>query len=133
MSRKSRSKGGSPSRTQGARRATGGSDGGGVLAPGQRWSAGRKREVVLRMLRGESLDELSRELGVEMYRLEEWREKALAALEAGLKDRRDDPLSHELDAAKRHIGELSMENELLRTRARALEANRPLATRRSRR
>lgn len=133
MSRKVRSKGGTPSRTQGARRATGGSDGGGALAPGQRWSAGRKREVVLRMLRGESLDALSRELGVEMYRLEEWRDKALAALEAGLKDRQDDPLSHELDAAKRHIGELSMEIELLRTRARALEANRPLATRRSRR
>lgn len=134
MSRKSRGKGGSPSRTQGARRATGGSDGGGgALAPGQRWSAGRKREVVLRMLRGESLDELSRELGVEMYRLEEWRDKALAGLEASLKDRPDDPLSHDLDAAKRHIGELSMENELLRTRARALEANRPLATRRSRR
>ncbi len=133
MSRKSRSKGGTPSRTQGARRATGGSDGGGALAPGQRWSAGRKREVVLRMLRGESLDELSRELGVEMYRLEQWRDKALAGLEASLKDRQDDPLSHELDAAKRHIGELSMENELLRSRARALEAGRPLATRRSRR
>ena len=133
MSRKSRGKGGSPSVPQGARRATGGSDGGGALAPGQRWSAGRKREVVLRMLRGESLDELSRELGVEMYRLEQWRDKALAGLEASLKDREDDPLSRELDAAKRHIGELSMENELLRTRARALEAKRPLATRRSRR
>ena len=108
MSRKSRGKGRSPSLAQGARRATGGSDGGGALAPGQRWSAGRKRAVVLRMLREESQDALSRELG-------------------------DDPLSRELDAAKRHIGELSMENELLRTRARALEAKRPLATRRSRR
>lgn len=133
MSRKARSKGGSPSRTQGARRATGGSDGGGALEPGQRWSARRKSEVVLRMLRGESLDALSRELGIEMYRLEQWRDKALSALEAGLKDREDDPLSRELDTAKRHIGELSMENELLRTRARALEAGRPLVTRRSRR
>ena len=32
---------------------------------------GRKREVVLRVLRGESLDALSRELGVEIYRLDE--------------------------------------------------------------
>jgi len=133
MSRKKRSKGGSPSRTQGARRATGESDGGGALAPGQRWTAGRKREVVLRMLRGESLAALSRELGVEMYRLEQWRDKALSGMDAGLKDRDDDPLSHALDAAKRHIGELSMENELLRTRSRAAEAKLPLATRRLRR
>ena len=34
------------------------------LAPGQRWSVGRKREVVLRLLRGESVELLSRELGV---------------------------------------------------------------------
>ena len=103
------------------------------MAPGQRWTAGRKREVVLRILRGESLDALSRELGVEMYRLEQWRDKALSGMDAGLKDRDDDPLSHALDAAKRHIGELSMENELLRTRSRAAEAKLPLATRRLRR
>jgi transposase len=133
MSRKGRSKGGTPALTQGARRATGESAGGGALAPGQRWSAGRKREVVLRILRGESLDALSRELGVEIYRLEEWRDKALSGLDAGLKDRQDDPLSHELDAAKRYIGELSMENELLRERSRAAEGRLPLATRRSRR
>jgi transposase len=103
------------------------------LAVGQRWSAGRKGEVVLRILRGESLDALSREVGVEIYRLEEWRDKALSGMDLGLKDRQQDPLSHELDAAKRHIGEISMENELLRERARALEEKRPLATRRSRR
>ncbi len=133
MSRKIRSKGGMPARTRGARRATGGSAGGGALAAGQRWSAGRKREVVLRLLRGESLDTLSRELGVEIYRLEEWRDKALSGMDSGLKDRQDDPLSHELDTAKRHIGELSMENELLRERSRAAEGRRPLATRRLRR
>jgi len=133
MSRKNRSKGGSPSRTQGARRATGESDGGGALSPGQRWSASRKREVVLRLLRGESLDALSRELGVEIYRLEQWRDQALAGIDVGLKDRQDDPLSRELDAAKRHIGELSMEVELLRERARAAERKLPLATRRLRR
>ena len=133
MSRKGRSKRGTPARTQGARRATGGSGGGGALAAGQRWSAGRKREVVLRMLRGDSLDALSRELGVEIYRLEEWRDKALSGMDLGLKDRQDDPLSHELDAAKRHIGELSMEIELLRERSRAAEGRRPLVTRRLRR
>ena len=84
MSRKGRSKKNTPARTQGARTATGGSAGGGALVAGQRWSAGRKREVVLRMLRGDSLDALSRELGVEIYRLEEWRDEALSGMDLGL-------------------------------------------------
>ena len=125
-------------RTEGARRATGvlaegSAAGAGSLAPGQRWSAGRKRDVVLRLLRGESLEALSREVGVEIYRLEEWRERALAGLELGLKDRQEEPLAEELDTAKRHIGELSMEIELLRERARAAEKRLPLGMRRSRR
>ncbi len=103
------------------------------MGPGQRWSAGRKRDAVLRLLRGESLDALSRELGVEIYRLEEWRDRAVAGLELGLKDRQGEPLAEALDAAKRHIGELSMEVELLRERARAAEKRLPLAMRRSRR
>ena len=125
--------------TEGARRASGVADTpaaetGGPLGPGQRWSARRKREVVLRMLRGESLEALSRELGVEIYRLEPWRERALSGLEVLLKDRDDDhPMRTELDTAKRHIGELSMENELLRARCRAIEARDPLAVGRWRR
>jgi transposase len=39
----------------------------GPLAPGQRWSVARKREVVLRLLRGESVELLSRELGVPIF------------------------------------------------------------------
>ena len=107
--------------------------GSGALAPGQRWSASRKRDVVLRLLRGEPLDAVSREVGVEVYRLERWKSRALAGLELGLKEQAGEPLAAELDAAKRHIGELSMENELLRSRARAAERRLPLATRRSRR
>jgi len=57
----------------------------GPLAEGQRWSAARKREVVLRILRGESVDALSRELNIEIYRLEEWREKALTGIDESLK------------------------------------------------
>lgn len=53
------------------------------LGPKGRWSKKRKAEVVIRILRGEPLDSLSRELGVEIYRLEEWRDKALASMEAG--------------------------------------------------
>ena len=132
-----RVQGAGSARTEGARRATGvGADGAAVgsgAAPGQRWSASRKRDVVLRLLRGESLEMVSREVGLELYRLEAWQARALAGLELGLKEQTGEPLAAELDAAKRHIGELSMENELLRERARAAECRLPLATRRSRR
>ena len=88
----------------------------GPLAPGQRWSAGRKREVVLRLMRGESAELLSRELGLPVVKLEQWRQKAEAALEGALKEREADPADGQLAAAMRRIGELSMENELLRAR-----------------
>ena len=90
----------------------------------------RKREVVLRLLRGESVELLSRELGVEIFRLERWKEKALTGLDNGLREREGDPLQDELSAAVKKVGELSMENELLKERCRR---NSPLALRRSRR
>ena len=101
----------------------------GPLAPGQRWSAGRKREVVLRLLRGESAELLSRELGLPIFRLEQWRRAAEAALEGALKEREANSAAGELAAALRRIGELSMENELLRSR---IERPGPLGRRRSR-
>src|SRR5690242_19084657 len=58
-----------------------GSPAAGPLGPGQRWSVARKREVVLRMLKGESLDALSRELGIELHKLEGWRDRAVTAME----------------------------------------------------
>ena len=96
----------------------------------KRWSANRKREVVLRLMRGEPIDALSRELGVEIYRLQEWHQKALRGIETALKAREGDPLSAELNAAMRRIGEITMENELLRERVRRA---RPLGSRRSKR
>jgi transposase len=105
----------SPSTGQGAPSA-GGAATLGPLAPGQRWSAARRREVVLRLMRGESAELLSRELGLPIFRLEQWRLKAEAALEGALKEREADPADRQLAAAMRHIGELSMEVELLRAR-----------------
>lgn len=101
----------------------------GPLAPGQRWSVARKREVVLRLLRGESVELLSRELGVPIFKLEQWRQKADAALDGALKEREAEAAGTELAAAMQRIGELSMEVELLRTR---IERPGPLARRRSR-
>lgn len=108
--------------------ARGGFDPGPVNPDGiRRWSLQRKQEVVLRLLRGEPVESLSRELGVEIYRLEEWRHKALLGMEAALRERTGDPLNTELDQAKKRIGELSMENELLRMRC---EKKLPFPTRR---
>ena len=67
----------------------------GPLAPGQRWSVARKREVVLRLLRGESAELLSRELGLPVFRLEQWRRRAEAALEGA------PPVSGKLSGASR--------------------------------
>ncbi len=120
--------------TEGARRATGvspkGVAGVGPLAPGQRWSVTRKREVALRLLRGESLEALSRELAVEIHRLQRWRDRALRGIDDSLREREGDPLQGELDSAIKRVGELSMENELLRERIRAAG---PLGLGRSRR
>ena len=118
--------------TQGGRRPTGVAPADGVttggLAPGQRWSVARKRDVVLRLLRGESVEAISRELGVEIYRLEQWRDKGLSGIDAGLKEREGDPVQAGLDAAMKRIGELTMQNELLWQRVRKPG---PLAKRRS--
>jgi transposase-like protein len=127
---KSKSNGSAPASPEGARSASAGEAGAAAAGPGavRRWSAGRKREVVLRLLRGESIDALSREFGVEIYRLEHWRERALAGLDAGLKERESDPVEAKLDEANRRIGELTMEIEILR---REREARHPLVRRRS--
>jgi transposase-like protein len=80
----------------------------------RRWTRAKKLEVVLRLFRGESLDALSREVGVAQSRLEGWRDKALRGMEAGLKEREGDPVQAALDEANRRVGELVMEVELLR-------------------
>ena len=61
------------------------------MVPEQRSSADRKRDIVLRLLRGESLDVVSREVGVEIYRLEKWKERAPAGLELGRMDQTGAP------------------------------------------
>jgi transposase len=84
-----------------------------------RWSAGKKLDVVMRLLRGEKLEALSREVGVEAHRLAAWRDEFLDAGKEGLKGKRQ--LSDEdrrLRDAERKIGELTMENEIWKAVAR---------------
>jgi hypothetical protein len=83
---------------------------------------------VLRLLRGEPIEAISREVSVPIYKLERWRERALAGIDAGLKERVNDPLERQLDEANRRIGELVMEVEILR---KEREVRRPLSPRRS--
>jgi transposase len=115
---------GRPAESQeGARRATGGRSAGRAAAPPppvKRWTRTRKMEVVMRMIRGESVEALSRELGVEVYRLEEWSEMALAGMEGGLRAQKKDAMGERLDAAHKAYGKAMMENELLRERCRRL-------------
>ena len=76
----------------------------GPLGLGQRWTVARKREVVLRLLRDAPVQLLSRQLGVEIFRLEQWREKAIGGIGASLKQRKGDPVQAELDSAMKRIG-----------------------------
>lgn len=118
MSEQGKSKAAGGAKSDEVQKATEGSNAGtGALSTGQRWSPARKREVVMRMLRGESVQVLSRELGVEVYRLEKWRDKAHVGIEAALRERGADPGEVELAAALKRIGELTMEVELLRMKA----------------
>ena len=100
----------------------------GAAAEVKRWSAGRKKGVVLRLLRGEPVDAVSREVSVPIYKLERWRDRALAGIDAGLKERENDPVEKQLDEANRRIGELVMEVEILQ---KERQAKHPLVGRRS--
>jgi Transposase len=99
----------------------------------RRMSAGRKREAVLRLLRGEDLELVSREFGVTAAELSGWREAFLAAGEASLKSRPADAREAEIGRLKEKVGELTMANERLGAKIGQLETGRPLARRRSRR
>lgn len=98
-----------------------------------RFSTRRKTAAVLRLLRGEELDGLSRELGVTAATLSQWRDRFLAAGQASLKSRPADERDDEIHRLQAKVGEITMANELLVERAHHLEAELPLAQRRSRR
>jgi hypothetical protein len=98
-----------------------------------RFSARRKQEAVLRLVRGEDLDLVSRELGVTAARLSQWRETFLAGGQAALKSRQCEVEHEEVSRLKAKVGELTMDNELLYERIHRMEAGSPLARRRLRR
>ena len=101
--------------------------------PERRFSARRKLAAATRLLRGEPLETVARELNVTAARLSEWRDRALVGAEAAMKERERDSRDEELLRLKAKLGEVTMANELLEQKIAALEGGRPLARRRSRR
>lgn len=79
-----------------------------------RWSARRKEGVVMRLMRGESLDALSREVGQPAGRISRWRDEFLAAGREGLKARPKSEPDRRLADAQRKVGELTLDNEILK-------------------
>jgi hypothetical protein len=99
----------------------------------KRFSVQRKMAIVARLLRGEPLELVAREMNVSIAKLSEWRERALAGAATALKERERDDRDDEIARLKSKVGEITMDNELLYAKIAALEGKRPLAHRRSRR
>jgi transposase-like protein len=95
-----------------------------------RFSAKRKTDAVFRLLRGEDLDTLSRELGVTAATLSSWREAFLDGGTAAMKSRPTDDRDELIARLRAKVGQLTMDNELLGQKCQHLESGRPFASRR---
>ena len=95
-----------------------------------RFSTRRKTEAVLRLLRGEDLDALSRELGVIAATLSSWRDAFLNGGKAALKSRPVDDRDELVARLQAKVGQLTMDNELLGRKCQQVESGRPFASRR---
>jgi hypothetical protein len=119
-------------------------DGGGGDGFGGSWSGQadvaaarrRKRDAVLRLLlrllRGEDLETVSRSLGITAATPTSWRDAFLAAGEASLATRPADGEEPESGRLKARLGEMLLEQEPPEAKIAALEEGRPSARRRSR-
>jgi transposase-like protein len=107
----------------------------GMSAPPRqrRLSAQRKQEAVLRLLRGEDLELVSREIGATAADVSAWRETFLEAGGASLKRRPENDRDREIKAMREKIGEMTMANELLEASIDRLEAGIPFRLRRLKR
>ena len=93
----------------------------------------RKTAAVLRLLRGEDLEAVSRSLGVTAATLSGWRDAFLAAGEAALVARPENGETLESERLKARLGAMLLQHELLEQKIANLEAGSPLARRRWRR
>jgi transposase len=103
-----------------------------VLGRGGRMSRQRKAAAVLRLLRGEDLETVSRSLGVTAATLSGWRDAFLAAGEAALTTRPGTGEELESERLRARLGQALIERDLLAEKVGVLEAGRPLARKRPR-
>ena len=90
-----------------------------VLENGTRWTAKRKSELVLELLRGTEAAQLARENGISQSKLFEWRDRFLEGGKAELKfKRRKDPREKEVGRLERKVGQLTLQVEILQEVAR---------------
>src|SRR5260221_2913206 len=101
-----------------------------ALGRGGRMSRQRKTAAVLRLLRGEDLETVSRELGVTAATLTGWHDAFVAAGEAALTTRPGSAEELESDRLKAGLGAALIERDLLNEKIGLLEADRPFARRR---
>src|SRR5579863_3740091 len=104
----------------------------GAAVPGRggRMSRQRKSAAVLRLLRGEDLETVSRSLGVTAATLTTWRDSFLAAGEAALTSQPTDGATPESERLKARLGDMLLKHELLEEKITNLEGGRPLGRRR---
>ena len=111
------------------------------LVISKRMTVKRKREAVTRLLRGEDLEFVSRSLGTTAATLTKWREAFLCGGEAApsagsgqaLKERPRDDRGEQIKRLESKLGQMAMDNELLREKIERMENGRPFVGRRLRR
>ncbi len=96
-----------------------------------RFSSRKKMDVVLRVLRGDDLDLVSREAGITAAMVSEWRDQFVASGQAGVKSWADDGRNDELARLKALVEDLTMRLGLSREAVQRLRGGAPLAVRRS--
>ena len=88
-----------------------------------RKSVGLKEQAVLRLLKGEDMELVSRETGFAMHELAQWHEKYRVGGRENLKSHAKDPQNAELEQRDKLISKLALENEILK-KARAIAVSR---------
>src|SRR3954447_1553011 len=101
-----------------------------ALGRGGRMSRQRKTAAVLRLLRGEDLETISRELGVTAATLTGWHDAFLAAGETALTTRASTGEALESERLKAKLGAALIARDLLNEKVALLEAGRLFARRR---
>ena len=119
--------------SEGARRAPGEASASHALVGTGRWSARRKVSVVIDLLKGEALENLSRRHGVTAAKLSQWRDAFLAGGEARLKHRETAVEEEDTRRLKSVVADLATDKVLLVEKIRYLEAGCPLGSWRSKR